>query len=273
MAVSRHHAAVGCSRRGRVAVLAGSRTRSACWPRSARPLRRCSASRPGRSRGSSRAGTCSCADRSRDAAHGTSVSDCRRNFWMGWTNCCAMPAALIALDGPPVILTGEYIPENFLLSRDASGWRLSGLIDFGDVMTGRGEYDLLGPSALHGRRHAAAGAEPVRGLRIFSFGYHARSEAAADGADAAASLSAIPSDKSASRAGNRRPPISTNCRICSGRFECRTSMERSKYLHIYMSKYASLYAICQDVAPRRGVAGVEHIHELNQCGKAISSLS
>ena len=47
-------------------------------------------------------------------------------------------ATLIVLDGPPVILTGEYIPENFLLSRDNAGWRLSGLIDFGDVMTGRG---------------------------------------------------------------------------------------------------------------------------------------
>ena len=57
-------------------------------------------------------------------------------------------AALIPLDRPPVILTGEYIPENFLLSRDGSGWRLAGLIDFGDVMTGRGEYDLLGPSAF-----------------------------------------------------------------------------------------------------------------------------
>jgi hygromycin-B 7''-O-kinase len=57
-------------------------------------------------------------------------------------------AALTALDAPPVILTGEYIPENFLLSRGGSGWRLAGLIDFGDVMTGRGEYDLLGPSAF-----------------------------------------------------------------------------------------------------------------------------
>ena len=56
--------------------------------------------------------------------------------------------ALVALDGPPVILTGEYIPENFLLSRDDGDWRLSGLIDFGDVMTGRGEYDLLGPSVF-----------------------------------------------------------------------------------------------------------------------------
>jgi hygromycin-B 7''-O-kinase len=57
-------------------------------------------------------------------------------------------AALIPLDKPPVILTGEYIPENFLLGRDGDRWHLVGLIDFGDVMTGWGEYDLLGPSAF-----------------------------------------------------------------------------------------------------------------------------
>jgi hygromycin-B 7''-O-kinase len=56
--------------------------------------------------------------------------------------------ALIPLDGPPAILIGEYIPENFLLGRSGSGWQLSGLFDFGDVMTGFGEYDLLGPSAF-----------------------------------------------------------------------------------------------------------------------------
>jgi hygromycin-B 7''-O-kinase len=55
---------------------------------------------------------------------------------------------LIPLDAPAVILTGEYIPENFLLSSEGGNWRLSGLIDFGDVMTGWGEYDLLGPSAF-----------------------------------------------------------------------------------------------------------------------------
>jgi hygromycin-B 7''-O-kinase len=77
-------------------------------------------------------------------------------------------AGLIALDGPPVILTGEYIPENFLLSRGASGWHLSGLIDFGDVMTGRGEYDLLGPSVL------MAGGMPRRLQSLFAgFGYSA----------------------------------------------------------------------------------------------------
>jgi hygromycin-B 7''-O-kinase len=55
---------------------------------------------------------------------------------------------LIPMNAPPVILTGEYIPENFLLSAEGGNWRLSGLIDFGDVMTGWGEYDLLGPSAF-----------------------------------------------------------------------------------------------------------------------------
>lgn len=56
--------------------------------------------------------------------------------------------AAIPLNAPPVILIGEYIPENFLLSDEGFGWQLSGLFDFGDVMTGWGEYDLLGPSAF-----------------------------------------------------------------------------------------------------------------------------
>jgi hygromycin-B 7''-O-kinase len=55
---------------------------------------------------------------------------------------------LIPMNAAPVILTGEYIPENILLSCHAGDWKLSGLIDFGDVMTGWGEYDLLGPSAF-----------------------------------------------------------------------------------------------------------------------------
>ena len=57
-------------------------------------------------------------------------------------------ATLIPTDAPPVILPGEYIPENFLLGSEGGNWRLAGLIDFGDVMTGWGEYDLLGPSAF-----------------------------------------------------------------------------------------------------------------------------
>ncbi|MGJ4948480.1 aminoglycoside phosphotransferase family protein [Bradyrhizobium sp. HKCCYLS20291] len=56
--------------------------------------------------------------------------------------------ALLPRDPQPVILTGEYIPENFLIAGGSQGWRVSGLFDFGDVMTGFGEYDLLGPSAF-----------------------------------------------------------------------------------------------------------------------------
>lgn len=55
---------------------------------------------------------------------------------------------LIPVHVSPVILVGEYIPENFLLARDGDSWRVSGLFDFGDVFTGFGDYDLLGPSAF-----------------------------------------------------------------------------------------------------------------------------
>jgi hygromycin-B 7''-O-kinase len=89
-----------------------------------------------------------------------------QKFLDGFDEILRDAAALIPLDAPPVILTGEYIPENFLLSCEASGWRLSGLIDFGDVMTGWGEYDLLGPSAF-----MTAGM-PRRVQSLFSgFGY------------------------------------------------------------------------------------------------------
>jgi hygromycin-B 7''-O-kinase len=75
-------------------------------------------------------------------------------------------ATLVPLNAPPVILTGEYNPENLLLSCESGEWRLSGLIDFGDVMTGWGEYDLLGPSAF-----MTAGM-PGRVQRLFrGFGY------------------------------------------------------------------------------------------------------
>ncbi|MCA1392477.1 aminoglycoside 3'-phosphotransferase/choline kinase family protein [Bradyrhizobium sp. BRP19] len=57
-------------------------------------------------------------------------------------------AKLIPMDAPPVILIGEYIPENFLLACDDGQWSLGGLFDFGDVLTGWRDYDLLGPSAF-----------------------------------------------------------------------------------------------------------------------------
>ena len=88
---------------------------------------------------------------------GAQIAGCRarhqrqglpRKFLDGLDDLLSDAAELIPLDAPPVILTGEYIPENFLMDGDSGDWRLSGLFDFGDVMTGWGEYDLLGPSAF-----------------------------------------------------------------------------------------------------------------------------
>jgi hygromycin-B 7''-O-kinase len=57
-------------------------------------------------------------------------------------------ATLIPVNFSPVILTGEYNLENLFLEEHSGRWRLAALIDFGDVMTGWGEYDLLGPSTF-----------------------------------------------------------------------------------------------------------------------------
>ena len=90
----------------------------------------------------------------------------RPKFLDGLDDLLRDAAALIPMHPQPVILTGEYIPENFLLGARGDDWHLAGLIDFGDVMTGWREYDLLGPSAF-----MAAG-RPRRVRSLFEgFGY------------------------------------------------------------------------------------------------------
>ncbi|MCK1428051.1 aminoglycoside 3'-phosphotransferase/choline kinase family protein [Bradyrhizobium sp. 87] len=69
-------------------------------------------------------------------------------FLAGLDDLLRDAAALIPMDASPVILIGEYIPENFLLARHDDQWSLAGLFDFGDVLAGWRDYDLLGPSAF-----------------------------------------------------------------------------------------------------------------------------
>ena len=97
-------------------------------------------------------------------------------------------AEMVALDGPPVILIGEYIPENFLLGgRDVRGGQLAGLFDFGDVMTGRRRVRPAGSERVNGRRPAAHGREGCLRDSDIQPRLRFRPETAADGADAAAS--------------------------------------------------------------------------------------
>lgn len=69
-------------------------------------------------------------------------------FLAGLDDLLRDAAKLIPMVAPPVILIGEYIPENFLLACDDGQWSLAGLFDFGDVLAGWRDYDLLGPSAF-----------------------------------------------------------------------------------------------------------------------------
>ena len=92
-------------------------------------------------------------------------------FLVGLDDYVREAALLIPRRIAPVILTGEYSPENFILRREASGWQLAGLIDFGDVMTGWGPYDLLGPGVFMGEGRP----ERIRAL-LRGFGYEAARE-------------------------------------------------------------------------------------------------
>ena len=110
-----------------------------------------------------------------DAFMRTQMQGCRNRherlglapkFLAGLDDLLRDAAELIPMDAPPVILIGEYIPENFLLACHNSDWSLAGLFDFGDVRTGWRDYDLLGPSAFM----AAGRPGRVRSL-LGGFGY------------------------------------------------------------------------------------------------------
>ncbi|WP_437710413.1 aminoglycoside 3'-phosphotransferase/choline kinase family protein [Sorangium sp. So ce448] len=53
--------------------------------------------------------------------------------------------ALLPTSVVPVLLTGEYTPENLLVTRAGGRWTVTGMIDFADACLGAPEYDLLGP--------------------------------------------------------------------------------------------------------------------------------
>jgi hygromycin-B 7''-O-kinase len=54
----------------------------------------------------------------------------------------------VALDGPRVLLTGEYTPFNLLVTERDGSVELTGMIDFADSFVGPPHYDLLGPLAF-----------------------------------------------------------------------------------------------------------------------------
>nr|WP_245312666.1 phosphotransferase [Bradyrhizobium macuxiense] len=96
------------------------------------------------------------------SVHAWAIAQCRarherlglpQKFLAGLDDLLRDAPELIPMNTPPVILVGEYIPENFLMARSGDGWHVAGLFDFGDVLTGWGEYDLLGPSAFMAAGH------------------------------------------------------------------------------------------------------------------------
>jgi hygromycin-B 7''-O-kinase len=46
----------------------------------------------------------------------------------------------------PVLVNADFIDEHILLTGQSGDWAITGLIDFGDVMAGHREYDLIAPT-------------------------------------------------------------------------------------------------------------------------------
>jgi hypothetical protein len=77
----------------------------------------------------------------------------------------------VPMNAAPVILTGEYARRTFCFNCHTGNWKVSGLIDFGNVMTGWGEYDLFWPQRLHDGGNTTARSQTVARLRMFRSGY------------------------------------------------------------------------------------------------------
>ncbi len=66
----------------------------------------------------------------------------------------------------PVLLTGEYTPENLLVTPMDGTWRVTGMIDFADACLGPPEVDLLGPCLF-----LAAGSADLQRAFLGACGY------------------------------------------------------------------------------------------------------
>ncbi|WP_437956004.1 phosphotransferase [Sorangium sp. So ce119] len=72
-----------------------------------------------------------------------------------------LPGAVV-----PVLLTGEYTPENLLVTRTGERWSVTGMLDFADACLGPREYDQLGPCLF-----LAAGNADLQRAFLCSYGY------------------------------------------------------------------------------------------------------
>ena len=149
--------------------VAGGSERTRAAARSARPSRKCSGSRSANCPRSNRAGISSSAGRSTGCrARHDAPRIAAQNFSTGLDEFLGRSDhRSIPMDAPPVILTGEYIPENFLLSHEARRLAAVGADRFRRRADRLGRIRSAWPERLHDGRHAAPGPQPVRRIRLF----------------------------------------------------------------------------------------------------------
>jgi len=110
-----------------------------------------------------------------------SVSGCRK-ILDGLDDLLRDAATLIPLNAPTVILTGEYIPENFFVSAKKKGGACQALSTSATWMTGCANTTCLARAPSMTGGNAASRSKSLSGVRISKSGYQFDIETAADGA-------------------------------------------------------------------------------------------
>ena len=72
---------------------------------------------------------------------------------------------LVEADFRPVLINADLNPEHLFCERTPQGWRVSGVIDFGDAMLGHPHYEFVAPGLI--MRDAFA----LRRAMLLAYGY------------------------------------------------------------------------------------------------------
>lgn len=83
--------------------------------------------------------------------------------WVGWI--AGRLAAFHPSPASPVLLHADITDDHLLLTEMATGWRITGLIDFGDAMMGDPRYEFIAPLAFY-----AFGEPPVTRALLDGYG-------------------------------------------------------------------------------------------------------
>jgi hygromycin-B 7''-O-kinase len=101
-----------------------------------------------------------------DSAQPQRVQGVSQHWMKSLPGYLAMNLSLLPKDHKCVLLHGDIHPGNFLLGVEEGQWKITGLIDFADSLSGFHEYDFVRPAM-----HMAFGDRNLQRTLLLAYGY------------------------------------------------------------------------------------------------------